>query len=280
MQHVTLNCGVEMPLVGFGVFQITDLAECQRAVEDALSVGYRLIDTAAAYKNEEAVGSAIRKSGLARNELFVTTKLWVSDTGYERTKAAFDRSLKLLGLDFLDLYLIHQPYGDVHGSWRAMQELHREGRVRAIGVSNFHPDRVMDMIVHNEVAPAVNQIETHPFNQQIATQAFLRENGVQMEAWAPFAEGKHDIFKNQVLSAIGAKHGKSVAQVISRWLVQRDVVVIPKSVRQERMLENLAVFDFELGAAEMASIVALDTKTSSFFDHRDPTMVKALSTRH
>jgi 2,5-diketo-D-gluconate reductase A len=280
MQHVTLNSGVKMPLLGFGVFQVTDLAECQRAVEDALSVGYRLIDTAAAYKNEEAVGSAIRKCGLARDELFVTTKLWVSDTGYDRTKAAFDRSLRLLGLDFLDLYLIHQPYGDVHGSWRAMQELQREGRVRAIGVSNFHPDRVMDMIVHNEVAPAVNQIETHPFNQQIAAQAFLRENGVQIEAWAPFAEGKHDIFANQVLSAIGAKHGKSVAQVILRWLVQRGVVVIPKSVRKERMLENLAVFDFELGAAEMESIVALDTKTSSFFDHRDPIMVKALSTRH
>jgi 2,5-diketo-D-gluconate reductase A len=275
-----LNSGVKMPLLGFGVFQVTDHAECQRAVEDALSVGYRLIDTATAYKNEEAVGSAIRESGLARDELFVTTKLWVSDTGYERTKAAFDRSLRLLGLDFLDLYLIHQPYGDVHGSWRAMQELHREGRVRAIGVSNFHPDRVMDMIVHNEVAPAVNQIETHPFNQQIAAQAFLRENGVQIEAWAPFAEGKHDIFANQVLSAIGAKHGKSVAQVILRWLVQRGVVVIPKSVRKERMLENLAVFDFELGAAEMESIVALDTKTSSFFDHRDPIMVKALSTRH
>ena len=279
MNHVTLNVGVKMPLVGFGVFQVTDLAECQRAVEDALSVGYRLIDTAASYKNEEAVGRAIRNSGLSREELFVTTKLWISDTGYEKTKAAFDRSLKLLDLDVLDLYLIHQPYGDVHGSWRAMQDLHREGRVRAIGVSNFHPDRVMDLIVHNEIKPAVNQIETHPFNQQIATQAFLRENGVQIEAWAPFAEGKHDIFKNQLLSAIGAKHGKTVGQVILRWLVQRGVVVIPKSVRKERMVENLAVLDFELTAAEMESIVTLDTKTSSFFDHRDPAMVKLLSTR-
>ena len=279
MNHVTLNNGVEMPLLGFGVFQVTDLAECQRAVEDALSVGYRLIDTAASYKNEEAVGSAIRKSGLRRDELFVTTKLWVSDTGFDRTKAAFDRSLKLLGLDFLDLYLIHQPYGDVHGSWRAMQQLHREGRVRAIGVSNFHPDRVMDLIVHNEITPAVNQIETHPFNQQIETQAFLRDNGVQIEAWAPFAEGKHDIFQNEALRSIGARHGKSVAQVILRWLVQRSVVVIPKSVRKERMVENLAVFDFELGAAEMASIGALDTKTSSFFDHRDPAIVKWLGTR-
>jgi len=279
MNHVTLNNGVKMPLLGFGVFQVTNLAECQRAVEDALSVGYRLLDTAAAYENEEAVGAAIRNSGLARNENFVTTKLWVSDTGYEKTKAAFGRSLKLLGLDALDLYLIHQPYGDVHGSWCAMQELLREGRVRAIGVSNFHPDRVMDIIVHNEVAPAVNQIETHPFNQQVEAQAFLEENDVQIEAWAPFAEGKHDIFENTVLSAIGAKHGKSIAQVILRWLVQRGVVVIPKSVRKERMLENLAVFDFELAAAEMASIGALDTKTSSFFDHRDPAMVKALSTR-
>jgi 2,5-diketo-D-gluconate reductase A len=279
MNHVTLNNGVEMPLLGFGVFQVTDLAECQRAVEDALSVGYRLLDTAASYKNEEAVGSAIRRSEIARDQLFVTTKLWVSDTGYEKTKAAFDRSLRLLGLDFLDLYLIHQPYGDVHGSWRAMQELQREGRIRAIGVSNFHPDRVMDMIVHNEITPAVNQIETHPFNQQIDAQAFLRENHVQIEAWAPFAEGKHDIFANEVLRSIGAKHGKSVGQVILRWLVQREVVVIPKSVRKERMLENIDVFDFELDQAEMASIRALDTKTSSFFDHRDPAMVKLLSTR-
>lgn len=279
MEHVTLNNGVRMPLVGFGVFQVTDLAECQRAVEDALGVGYRLIDTAAAYKNEEAVGRAIRNAGLPRGELFVTTKLWVSDTGYEKTKSAFDRSMKLLGLDVLDLYLIHQPYGDVHGSWRAMQELHREGRIRAIGVSNFHPDRVMDLIVHNEVAPAVNQIETHPFHQQIEAQEFLRENNVQIESWAPFAEGKHDIFANEVLGAIGAKQGKSVAQVILRWLVQRGVVVIPKSVRRERMAENLAVLDFELAASDMKSIAALDTKTSSFFDHRDPAIVKRLGTR-
>jgi len=279
VNHVILNNGVKMPLLGFGVFQVTDLAECQRAVEDALGVGYRLIDTAASYQNEQAVGDALRNSGLARDELFITTKLWVSDTGYEKTKRAFDRSMKLLGLDVLDLYLIHQPYGDVHGSWRAMQELHREGRIRAIGVSNFHPDRVMDLIVYNEVPPAVNQIETHPFNQQIATQAFLKENGVQTEAWAPFAEGKHDIFKNELLRSIGAKHGKSIAQVILRWLVQRGVVVIPKSVRKERMAENLAVFDFELDDAEMESIVALDTKTSSFFDHRDPAIVKWLGTR-
>jgi len=279
MNHVTLNNGVKMPLLGFGVFQVTDLAECERAVEDALEVGYRLFDTAASYKNEEAVGHALRKSGLPRDELFVTTKLWISDTGYEKTKQAFDRSLKLLGLDFLDLYLIHQPYGDVHGSWRAMQELQREGRVHAIGVSNFHPDRVMDLIVHNEITPAVNQIETHPFNQQIATQAFLQENGVQIEAWAPFAEGKHDIFKHELLRSISAKHGKTVGQVILRWLVQRGVVVIPKSVRKARMAENFAVFDFALDDDEMASIVALDTRTSSFFDHRDPAIVKWLGTR-
>ncbi len=279
VNHVTLKNGVKMPLLGFGVFQVTDLAECERAVEDALSVGYRLIDTAASYQNEEAVGNALRKSGLAREDLFITTKLWVADTGYEKTKKAFDRSMRLLGLDVLDLYLIHQPYGDVHGSWRAMQELHREGRIRAIGVSNFQPDRVMDLIVFNEIPPAVNQVETHPFNQQIATQAFLKENGVQIEAWAPFAEGKHDIFKSELLRSIGAKHGKSIAQVILRWLVQRGVVVIPKSVRKERMAENFAVFDFELDDAEMESIVALDTKTSSFFDHRDPAIVKWLGTR-
>jgi 2,5-diketo-D-gluconate reductase A len=279
VNHVTLKNGVKMPLLGFGVFQVTDLAECERAVEDALSVGYRLIDTASSYQNEEAVGNALRKSGLAREDLFITTKLWVADTGYEKTKKALDRSMRLLGLDVLDLYLIHQPYGDVHGSWRAMQELHREGRIRAIGVSNFQPDRVMDLIVFNEIPPAVNQVETHPFNQQIATQAFLEENGVQIEAWAPFAEGKHDIFKNQLLLSIGAKHGKSIAQVILRWLVQRGVVVIPKSVRKERMAENFAVFDFELDDAEMESIVALDTKTSSFFDHRDPAIVKWLGTR-
>lgn len=279
MKHVVLNNGVKMPILGFGVFQVTDLAECQRGVEEALRVGYRLIDTAASYKNEGAVGAALKSSGIARDELFITTKLWLTDAGYEKTKKAFDHSMRLLGLDVLDLYLIHQPYGDVHGSWRAMQELHREGRIRAIGVSNFHPDRVMDLIVFNEIAPAVNQIETHPFNQQIAAQAFLKENGVQIEAWAPFAEGKHGIFQNEVLRSIGGKHGKSIAQVILRWLLQRGVVAIPKSVRKERMEENFAVFDFALDEAEMSAIAALDTKTSSFFDHRDPAIVKWLGTR-
>jgi 2,5-diketo-D-gluconate reductase A len=279
MENVVLNNGVKMPLVGFGVFQVTDLAECQRGVEDALRVGYRLIDTAASYQNEEAVGTAIRASGVPRDGIFVTTKLWVDDAGYEKTKKAFDRSMKRLGLDVLDLFLIHQPYGDVYGSWRAMQELHREGRIRAIGVSNFHPDRLIDLIVHNEIVPAVNQIETHPFHQQIEAHEFLRENGVQHESWGPFAEGKNGIFKNELLRSIAEKHGKSIAQVIVRWLVQREIVAIPKSVRKERMAENFAVFDFALSDEEMHAIVALDSKTSSFFDHRDPKMVKLIGER-
>ena len=223
---VTLNNGVTMPLLGFGVFQVADLAECERAVTEALQTGYRLIDTAAAYGNEEAVGAAIKHVGLPRPELFITTKLWIQDAGYERTKAAFERSMQRLQLDYLDLYLIHQPYGDVHGAWRAMEELHQAGRIRAIGISNFHPDRVMDMIVHNQIAPAVNQIETHPFNQQIDTQRFLQEQGVQIESWGPFAEGKHDIFQNELLSGIAATHQKTVAQVILRWLTQRGVVAL------------------------------------------------------
>ena len=276
MKHVVLNNGLKMPLVGFGVYQINDAEECERSVYDALCTGYRSIDTAASYRNEEAVGKAIRRSGVPREELFVTTKLWVQDAGYESARKAFERSLQRLQLDSLDLYLIHQPYGDVYGAWRAMEELHREGRIRAIGVSNFHPDRVMDLIVHNEVVPAVNQIETHPFCQQIETQQFLQENKVQIESWGPFAEGKHDIFQNELLRSIGSKHRKSVAQVILRWLIQRNVVVIPKSVRKERIEENFDVFDFELGPEDMDAIVALDTKTSSFFDHRDPKMVKRL----
>ena len=280
MQSVTLNNGISMPILGFGVFQMNDQKECQQAVEDALQVGYRSIDTASAYRNEAAVGAAIAASGLPRDQLFVTTKLWIADAGYDKTKAAFDRSMKLLGLDVLDLYLIHQPYSDVHGAWRAMQELHREGRIRAIGVSNFHPDRVMDLIAHNEIAPAINQIEAHPFQQQTAAHQFLKDNGVQLEGWAPFAEGKHDIFTNPVLTTIAARHQRTVAQVILRWLVQRDVVVIPKSVRKARMQENFAIFDFALDEQDMVAIATLDTKTSSFFDHRDPAMVKWLSTLH
>jgi 2,5-diketo-D-gluconate reductase A len=274
MQTVDLNNRVKMPILGFGVFQVTNLEECERGVLVALHNGYRLLDTAASYQNEEAVGKAIRESGVARDEIFVTTKLWLQDAGYDKTKQAFDRSLRRLGLDVLDLYLIHQPYGDVYGSWRAMEELLREGRVRAIGVANFPPDRVMDLIVHNEVAPAVNQIETHPFNQQIETQKFLQENGVQIESWGPFAEGKNNIFQNEILSSVAGKHGKTVAQVIIRWLVQRGVVAIPKSVRKERIVENFNVFDFALTPEDMAAIGTLDTKTSSFFDHRDPQVVK------
>jgi diketogulonate reductase-like aldo/keto reductase len=277
MQKIVLNNDVEMPILGFGVFQIKDLAECERSVRDAIDVGYRLIDTAASYGNEEAVGNAIRASGVPRNELFVTTKLWIADTGYEKTKRAFDRSMKRLQLDYLDLYLIHQPYGDVFGSWRAMEELYREGSIKAIGVSNFHPDRVMDFMVHNEILPAVDQIETHPFHQQVDTQKFLTENNIQIESWGPFAEGKNNIFRNEVLVSISEKHGKTVAQVILRWLTQRNIIVIPKSVRKERMAENFDIFDFELTQEEMDAIRQLDTGTSLFFDHRDPAMVKLLS---
>ena len=275
--RVILNDGVQMPLLGFGVFQIADLAECERAVSDALSVGYRLLDTAASYGNEEAVGNAIKSSGLPREELFITTKLWLNDAGYDKTRRAFDRSLKRLQLDTLDLYLIHQPIGDVYGAWRAMEELYREGRIRAIGVSNFHPDRVMDFLMHHEVKPAVNQIETHPFHQQVEAETFLRENGIQMESWGPFAEGKNNIFRNELLKSIGDNHGKSIAQVVVRWLTQRGVVAIPKSVKKERMAENFKIFDFQLTDDEMRSIATLDTGPSSFFDHRDPAMVKWLS---
>ncbi len=276
MKTTLLNNGIEMPLLGFGVFQVPDPAECERSVMDALAVGYRLIDTAASYGNEEAVGSAIRNSGIPRKELFVTTKLWLRDTGYEKTKQAFDRSLQRLQLDYLDLYLIHQPFGDVHGSWRAMQELLREGRIRAIGISNFTPDRVMDLILHNEVIPAVNQIETHPFQQQTAAQRFLEENRVQLQSWGPFAEGRNNLFQNELLRSIGNKHQKSIAQVVLRWLTQRGVIAIPKSVRKERMIENFDIFGFVLGPDEMTAIQSLDTGTSAFFDHRDPAMVKFL----
>jgi 2,5-diketo-D-gluconate reductase A len=276
MEKVILNNGVEMPILGFGVFQVTDLEECEQSVITAIQTGYRLIDTASSYGNETAVGNAIKKSGVAREELFITTKLWASDTGYENTKKAFEKSLKNLQLDYLDLYLIHQPIGDVHGSWQAMEELYKAGKIRAIGVSNFHPDRVMDFIVFNEIAPAVNQIETHPFNQQIETQKFLQENNVQIQSWASFAEGKNDLFKNELLASIGKKYNRSIAQVVLRWLIQRGVAVIPKSVRKERMEENINVFDFELSADDINTIQSLDTKQSLFFDHRDPAMVKWL----
>ena len=277
MQTIQLNNGVEMPILGFGVFQMTDLNECEKSVLTAIETGYRSIDTAAVYLNETAVGNAIKQSGIAREELFITTKVWIQDAGYENTKKAFDRSLNKLGLDYLDLYLIHQPYGDVHGSWRAMEELYKEDKIRAIGVSNFYPDRMMDLIVHHDILPAVNQIETHPFHQQIETQQFLSENRVQIESWGPFAEGRNNLFKNEVLATIGRKYNKSIAQVVLRWLTHREVVVFPKSVHKDRIQENFNCFDFELTTEDMQNIASLDLKTTSFFDHRDPKMVKLLS---
>ena len=276
MQKVMLNNGVEMPIIGFGVYQIEDANQCEQSVYDALMAGYRLIDTAAAYLNEEAVGRAIKRSGVPREEIFLTTKLWIQDAGYEGTKKAFAKSLERLQLDYLDLYLIHQPFGDVYGSWRAMEELYREGKIRAIGVSNFYPDRLVDLITHNEVIPAVNQVETHPFCQQIESAKLMKEHHVQMESWAPFAEGRNDIFRNEVLVSIAEKHHKSVAQVILRWLTQREVVVIPKSVHKERIIENFNIFDFELSQEDMVKIATLDTKESLFFSHRDPEIVKWL----
>ncbi|WP_242918031.1 aldo/keto reductase [Pontibacter liquoris] len=279
MQKVKLNNGVEMPLLGFGVFQIPDAEECEKSVYEAIQAGYRLIDTAAVYQNEEAVGKAIKRSGIPREELFITTKLWIQAEGYAGTKKAFENSLKRLQLEYLDLYLIHQPYGDVYGEWRAMQDLYREGKARAIGVSNFQPDRVMDLLVHHEVVPAVNQIETHPFHQQLETQQFLQENDIQIESWGPFAEGKNDLFKNELLRMIGEKYNKSIAQVVLRWLIQRGVVAIPKSVHKDRIKENFNIFDFELSQQDMEAIVSLDQKASLFFDHRDPAMVKWLGER-
>lgn len=279
MQNVTLNNGVEMPILGFGVYQIADAQECERCVYDAIMTGYRLLDTAASYLNEEAVGRGIKQSGVPREELFITTKLWIQDTGYENTKKAFEKSLKRLQLDYLDLYLIHQPFGDVYGSWRAMEELYREGKMRAIGVSNFQMDRLVDLIAHNEVVPAVNQVETNPFCQQIESAKLMNENHVQIEAWAPFAEGKNNLFQNEVLVSLAQKHNKSVAQIVLRWLTQRGVVAISKSVRKERMIENFNVLDFALSQEDMEKVATLDMKKSCFFSHNDPEIVKWLCTR-
>ena len=277
MKNVTLNNGIQMPVLGFGVYQITDPAECEQAVYDALMAGYRLIDTAAAYKNEEAVGKAVIKSGIPRDELFITTKLWIQDAGYDSTKRAFEESLKRLQTDYLDLYLIHQPFGDIYSSWRAMEDLYNEGKIRAIGVSNFLPDRLLDLILHNKITPAVNQVETHPFLQQIENAEFMKENNVQIESWAPFAEGKNNIFQNEILLSIAGKYNKSVAQIILRWLTQRDIVVIPKTVRPERIKQNFDVFDFELNTQDMIRITELDTKKSLFINHSSVEAVKLLN---
>jgi 2,5-diketo-D-gluconate reductase A len=279
VQTVTLSNGISIPIAGYGVFQIPDSQECRRCVIDAIHAGYCLIDTAASYLNEGAVGEGIRDAGVPREQLFVTTKLWVQDAGYERTRQAIGNSLRRLKLEYLDLYLIHQPYGDVHGSWRAMQEAYRAGVLRAIGVSNFQPDRLMDLAAFNEITPAVNQIEINPFQQQDESVTFMRSIGVQAEAWAPFAEGRNNLFQNDVLRAIAARHDRTIGQVVLRWVVQRGIVVLAKSVRRERMAENLAIFDFELDADDIAKIAALDTGTSSFFSHRDPAIVKWMSER-
>lgn len=276
MKNVTLNNGIEMPILGFGVYQIQDPVECEQAVYDALMTGYRLIDTASAYMNEEAVGRAIKKSGVPRKELFITTKLWIQDANYESANKAFQKSLNRLGLDYLDLYLIHQPFNDYYGAWRAMEELYKEGKIRAIGVCNFYPDRLIDLIDHNEVVPAVNQIETHAFFQRIEDQKIMEERGVQIESWGPFAEGKNNIFQNEILKGIGEKYNKSVAQVILRWLVQRNVVCIPKSVHKERIEENFNIFDFKLTLEDMEKIYQLDTKASLFLSHTDPQTVSWL----
>lgn len=281
MKKIVLNNGIQMPILGFGVFQITDLVQCEQCVYDAITVGYRLIDTAAAYMNEEAVGKAIKRvinEGIAkREELFITTKLWIQDAGYESAKRAFEKSLKRLQLDYIDLYLIHQPFGDIHCSWRAMEELYKEGRAKAIGVSNFQPDRLMDLIIHHEVIPAVNQIEIHPFYHQIESIEFMRKYNIQPEAWGPFAEGRNNIFQNEVLVSIAQKYNKTVAQVILRWLIQRGIVAIPKTVHKERMIENIDIFDFELSQEDMEKIALLDTKKSLFLSHNDPETVKRLS---
>ena len=280
MQKVKLNNGIEMPILGFGVYQIEDQVLCEQCVYDAIEAGYRSIDTAAAYGNEEAVGRAIKRSGVPHEDLFITTKLWISDAGYDKAKKAFEASMKRLQLDYLDLYLIHQPFNDYYGAWRAMEELYKEGSIRSIGVSNFMPDRLVDLILHNEITPAVNQVETNPFYQQIEAEAFMQEKGVQIESWAPFAEGKNNMFQNETLAAIASKYGKSIAQVVLRWLIQRNIVVIPKSIRKERIIENFNVFDFELTKEDMKKIAALDTNTSCFFSHRDPKMVEWLSGLH
>lgn len=277
MEFVTLNNGVKMPMLGYGVFQIEDHAQCEQAVCDAIATGYRLFDTAASYRNEEAVGRAIERCGIPREELFITTKLWITDTNYEGAKRAFQRSLNKLGLEYLDLYLIHQPLNDYYGAWRAMEELYNEGKIRAIGVCNFYPDRLVDIIAFNKIAPAVNQVEVNVYFQREADRKLMWDKGVQMEGWAPFAEGRGNMFQNETLKAIGSQYGKSVAQVVLRWHIQRGIVCIPKSVEKERMEENFDVFDFTLSFEDMNEIAKLDTGISSFFDHRNPAAIERLA---
>ena len=277
MEYVTLNNGVKMPMEGFGVFQVPEAAVCEQAVSDALAVGYRLIDTAAAYFNEEAVGAAIQKSGIAREELFLTTKLWIQDAGYESAKRAFQVSLDKLGTDYIDLYLIHQPMNDFYGAWRAMEEMYGEGRIRAIGICNFYPDRLTDLCLNAKVIPAVNQVELHPFFAQTGALENMKAFGVQPEAWGPMAEGKHGIFTHPVLTEIGAKYGKSAAQTALRWNVQRGVVIIPKSTHRERMEENFNIWDFSLSDEDMAAITALDLGHSEIIDHSTAETAKFLN---
>ena len=273
METVKLRNGVEMPIIGYGVYQV-DPAECERCVSDALKVGYRLIDTAQAYHNEEGVGAAIAKSGIPRNELFIVSKVWISNYGYEKAKASIEESLRKLGTDYIDLMLLHQPFCDRYGAYRALEEAYKEGKLRAIGVSNFYPDHLIDLASNVEIPPMVNQVETHVFDQQIEAQKYMEEFGCQIMSWGPFAEGRNNFFTNPELEAIGNKYGKSVAQVALRWLIQRGVIVIPKSVHIERMEQNLNIFDFTLSEEDMAEIAKLDTGKSLFFDHHDGEMTK------
>nr|WP_227412551.1 MULTISPECIES: aldo/keto reductase [Enterobacter] len=279
MKFTTLNNGVQMPLLGFGVYQMRDLKQCQEAVLGALETGYRMVDTAAAYENEVAVGAAIRESGLPRNDMFITTKLWVQDAGYDKARSAFMRSLERLKLDYLDLYLIHQPYSDVHGAWRAMEELYDEGLIKSIGVSNFAPDRLTDLATFNRIKPAVNQVEMHPFFQQAQNVEFMQGINVQPQSWASFAEGKNGLFNNPVLASLARTHNRSVAQVILRWLIQRNVVVIPKSVNLPRIQENFNIFDFSLSDADMVEISRLDTGKTLFTEHSDPERIRTVGTK-
>lgn len=276
MDFVTLNNNVKMPILGYGVYQITDSAQCEQSVLSAICTGYRLIDTAMAYQNEEAVGLAVEKCGVPREDLFITSKLWLSDHRYDKTMKAFDQSLKKLNLDYLDLYLIHQPVGDYYGSWRAMEELYKQGVIRAIGVANFMPDRLVDLVMNNEITPAINQVEVNPFCQRIVDQQIMEKKGVQIHSWAPFAEGRNGLFENEALKEIGAKHSKSIAQVTLRWLVQRRVICIPKSVHKDRIQENFNVFDFALDEDDMKEIAGLDTGNSCFFSHHDPQTIEML----